>query len=93
LKALAIFLTLATLVLLSLPVFAQDSDAITGVTVILNDQQGEYTMGSFLDILEDPGGELTIDEAASPDYAALYERSQSMCRTSVLRRTIKFRLQ
>jgi len=34
----------------------------------LTDEQGEYPLGLHLEILEDPGGELTIEQVSSPDF-------------------------
>ncbi len=41
--------------------------------VILNDDSGEYLIGSHLDCLEDPAGSLTIDDVASPEYEARFK--------------------
>ncbi len=35
-------------------------------TIVLNDQQGEYHLGKFLEILVDPTKELTITDVAQP---------------------------
>lgn len=44
--------------------------------LVLTDQQGEYPLGRYFDILEDPGGELTIEDVSSPEYAPRFVRSQ-----------------
>src|SRR5574339_684396 len=44
--------------------------------VVLTDAQGEYPLGLHMDILEDPGGELTIDQVSSPAYEAQFIPSQ-----------------
>ena len=44
--------------------------------VILTDEQGEYPLGLFVEILLDPTRELTIEEVSSPDYAAQFMPSQ-----------------
>ncbi len=44
--------------------------------VILTSAQDEYPLGRVLDYLEDPSGELTIDDVASPAFAARFVRSQ-----------------
>ena len=36
--------------------------------VILTDKQGEYPLGLYLEILEDPTAKLTIEEVASPEF-------------------------
>lgn len=38
----------------------------------LTDQQGKYPLGLHLAILEDPGGELTIDQVSSPPFDAQF---------------------
>lgn len=58
------------------PALAQSSDPPTQEPLILTDEQGQYLLGFHLDILEDPGGELTIDDVISPEYAARFEPSQ-----------------
>ena len=45
--------------------------------VVLTDAQGEYSLGPHMDILEDPGGELTIDQVSSPAYEAQFIPSQT----------------
>ena len=44
--------------------------------LILTDQQGEYQLGRYFDILEDPSGELTIADVTSPEYATQFVRNQ-----------------
>ncbi len=59
------------LILLSMLVFwvlplAQSEDLNPPPTLILNDDQGEYQLGRYLQILEDPTGNLTIQEVSFP---------------------------
>jgi hypothetical protein len=61
---------------LCIPALAQSSAPPTPEPLTLTDQQGEYTLGRHMDILEDPGGKLTIDEVASPEFASRFVRSQ-----------------
>ena len=61
---------------LGIPASAQISDSPNSEPIILNDKQGQYPLGRYLDILEDPGGELTIEDVTSPEYEARFERSQ-----------------
>ena len=42
--------------------------------LVLTDEQDRYPLGRYLDILEDPTGDLTIEQIASPEYAALFTR-------------------
>ncbi|MFN2139044.1 MAG: 7TM-DISM domain-containing protein [Candidatus Promineifilaceae bacterium] len=44
--------------------------------VILTDEQDEYPLGLYLDILEDPGGELSVEDVSSPEYADQFRASQ-----------------
>jgi hypothetical protein len=45
--------------------------------VILTDEQGEYPLGLHLELLEDPGGKLTIDQISSQDFDDVFVASQS----------------
>ena len=56
------------------PAQSGDADALQPVT--LTDEQGEYPLGLHLEILEDPGGALTIDDVSSPAYEAQFAPSQ-----------------
>ena len=69
---------LAVIVVLGLylPALTQPSDTPPQDFLTLTDEQGEYPLGRYLDILEDPGGELTIEQVTSPEYAARFVRSQ-----------------
>ena len=60
----------------SIPALAKSGDPPPQEPLILTDEQGQYPLGLHLDILEDPSGELTIAEVASPEYAASFEPSQ-----------------
>ncbi len=41
-------------------------------TVILKDDLAEYSIGKYLDILEDPAGNLTIEQVISPEYKSRF---------------------
>jgi signal transduction histidine kinase len=69
-------LLILTLVI-SVPVRAQSIDISTPEPVVLTDGQGEYPLGLHLEILEDPGGELTIQQVSSPAYDSQFIPSQS----------------
>jgi signal transduction histidine kinase/PAS domain-containing protein len=56
--------------ILSLVATAQDGDAaIAAGPVVLTDEQEKYPLGLHLEILEDPSGQLTIEQVSSPEYA------------------------
>ena len=57
-------------------VFAQADDAGLPKPVVLADEQGEYPLGLHLEILEDPSGELTIEDVASPEFDSRFVPSQ-----------------
>ncbi len=59
-----------------MPALAQGSAPLPQEPLILTDEQGQYPLGLHMDILEDPGGELTIDQVASPEYASRFTPSQ-----------------
>jgi len=45
-------------------------------TLILDGSQGEYALGRVFDILEDPLGDLSINDVISPEYANQFSPSQ-----------------
>ncbi|MBP1693508.1 MAG: two-component system, NarL family, nitrate/nitrite sensor histidine kinase NarX [Chloroflexi bacterium] len=54
---------------------AQSSNPPSQEPLVLTDEQGEYPLGQHMDILEDPSGELSIAEVASPEIAARFKPS------------------
>jgi len=46
-------------------------------TLVLDGSRGEYALGRVFDILEDPPGELSINEIISPEYARQFRPSQA----------------
>lgn len=56
--------------------FAQAEDAPKAGPAILTEEQDEYPLGLHLEILEDPGGELTIEDIASPEFDSRFTSSQ-----------------
>jgi hypothetical protein len=50
--------------------------ALTPGAVILTDGQGEYPLGLYLEILEDPTGQLTIEDITSPEYNTRFRPRQ-----------------
>ena len=58
------------LILISVSLARAQSANGTGTgPVILTDDAEKYPLGLHLEILEDPGGQLTIEEVTSPAYA------------------------
>ena len=45
-----------------------DNKLFTAGPLILTDKQGKYPLGLHLEILEDPGGKLTIEDVSSPVF-------------------------
>jgi signal transduction histidine kinase/PAS domain-containing protein len=76
LKTSAFILTLIAALVLCIPALAQSNTPPTPEPLVLTDQQGQYVLGRSMDILEDPGGKLTIDDVASPEFTARFVRSQ-----------------
>lgn len=72
----AVWLAVSAALSVTMLVNAQDGDLPGEATLVLTDEQGQYVLGKYLDILEDPGGELTIDAVTSPEFASQFERSQ-----------------
>ena len=59
--------------ILPLVATAQDSgEMTTGGPVVLTGDQGRYPLGLHLEILEDPDGQLSIEQVTSPAYAARF---------------------
>jgi signal transduction histidine kinase len=59
-----------------MPVLAQSSDPVAPEPIILTNEKSEYPLGLHLEILEDPSGELTIDQVSSPEFASQFIPSQ-----------------
>ncbi len=55
---------------------AQSADASEAAPIVLTDDQDRFLLGRHLEILEDPGGELTIEDVTSPDFEARFVPSQ-----------------
>ena len=56
--------------------YAQDGDDSEPELLILSGDRSEYPLGLYLELLEDPGGELTIEDVTSPEYEARFSPSQ-----------------
>jgi signal transduction histidine kinase len=61
---------------LSSPALAQASDPTVPEPLILSDEQEKYPLGPHLEILEDPGGNLTIEEVSSPEFDSRFVLNQ-----------------
>ncbi len=72
LKTTVSILTLIVTFVLCSTALAQGGDPPTPGPIILTDDQGEYPLGLHLEILEDPSGELTIEDVSSPDFDLLF---------------------
>ncbi len=67
---------------LSSAALAQSADPGSPPPLILTDEQEEYPLGLHLELLEDPGGELTIEEVSSPEFdSQIYHPARRQCRT------------
>ena len=65
-------LTLLAILILVVPARAQSEDPPQPAPLVLTGEQGEYSLGRQMDILEDPSGELTINEVTSSGIASLF---------------------
>jgi PAS domain S-box-containing protein len=70
-----LLLLLAVLIMYG-PALAQGGELPAPDPVVLTDEQGQYRLGLHLEILEDPNGELTIDQVASPKFDDQFTPSQ-----------------
>ncbi|MCJ7657884.1 MAG: hypothetical protein MUO67_01905, partial [Anaerolineales bacterium] len=55
---------------------AQSGAPPTPEPIILSDDQGEYPLGLHLELLEDPSGELTIEDVSSPEFDSQFTPNQ-----------------
>jgi signal transduction histidine kinase/PAS domain-containing protein len=76
LKTKAIILTLVMTLVLVSTVLAQSNNPPAQEPLILTDEQGEYPLGLYLEILEDPGGKLTIEDVSSPSFDSQFTPSR-----------------
>ena len=77
-----LFKAIFLIVLLTSVVSARSASARSGPdstvrkSVILTDARDKYPLGLYLELLEDPGAELTIEDVTSPEYATRFVPSQ-----------------
>ena len=76
LKTTVFLLTLIAALALCIPAFAQSSPLPPTQPLVLVDEQGQYSLGRHMAILEDPSGELTITDVTSPEYSSRFVPSQ-----------------
>ena len=62
-------------ILVSSAAFAQSATQPANV-VVINDRQDKYPLGRYLEILQDPSGELTIQDVTGPSYKDKFTPSQ-----------------
>jgi signal transduction histidine kinase len=72
LKIYVLILTTIIALVLCIPALAQSDHPPVQEPLVLTDQQGEYPLGRSMDILEDPGGELTIDDVTSSELTSQF---------------------
>jgi hypothetical protein len=68
-------LILLSMLVFWVPALAQSEDSNLPPPLVLNDDQGEYKLGHSMQLLEDPGGTLTIQEVSSLPYSQRFETS------------------
>ena len=67
------------------PVLAQAGDTPPRKPPILTESQGEYPLGQHMEILEDPTGDLTIQDVSSSPFSDQFVPSQDKVRITALR--------
>ena len=72
----AILLTVGLILALFGTALAQSDDPSESDPFVLTDEQDRFLLGRHLEILEDPGGELTIDDVTSPEFETRFVPSQ-----------------
>ena len=75
LKLPALLLALIAALLLWFPSLAQESNPPEPEPLVLTDETGKIILGKHIDILEDPSGELTINDVTTPEIASSFQRS------------------
>ena len=76
LKKKAFVLALIVAILCCGAASAQGEDPAGANPVLLTDDQERYPLGLHLELLEDPSGELTIEDVTSPEFDLQFEASQ-----------------
>jgi signal transduction histidine kinase len=74
-KKIAGILLIFILLAATVPALAQSGDPSIPKPVVLTDGQGDYPLGMYLQILEDPGEKLTIQDVSSPAYSSRFTDS------------------
>ena len=76
-KTKALLIALMLLLTAYASAFAQGGEPPRPGAVILGDDQGRYRLGPHMQILEDPSGELGIQEVTSPEFEGQFTPSQA----------------
>lgn len=71
-----LILILISALTLWIPASAQSGDVSGPAPLVLTDDQAEYHLGPHMEILEDPTGNLTIQDVRSSDYSDRFVPSQ-----------------
>ena len=71
-----ILILISTLALWA-PALAQSGDVSGPAPLVLSDNQAKYQLGQHMEILQDPSGNLTIQDVSSPAYSDRFIPSQS----------------
>ncbi len=77
LKTKSFIITLMVTLVLTITALAQTNDPPAPEPLILTDKQGKYPLGLHMEILEDPTGNLTIQDVSSAAYADRFVPSES----------------
>jgi hypothetical protein len=72
----SLMLTLALLLVSCSTTQVQTSDSASLETLVLTDEREEYPLGTYMEILEDPSGELTIEQVTSREFDSRFTPSQ-----------------
>lgn len=76
LKASTLLFTVMVTLILCGTALAQTSQPPTPEPLVLTEEQGRYPLGLHLELLEDPSGELSIEDVSSPQFDSQFIPSQ-----------------
>jgi signal transduction histidine kinase len=76
-KTKALFVSIMAALALCCTACARPGAAPAPQPLVLTDEQGKYPLGLHMELLEDPGGILTIDDVSSQEYASRFIPSQT----------------
>ena len=75
-RATAILLTILVSLALCGSALAQSEDTARRAPLVLDEGLEHFPLGRYLEVLEDPGGELTIEDVTSAEYDAQFDPSE-----------------